>query len=360
MMAIQGGLSLVSGLGARQSAKSQAKRQAANDMIANQVNEQRVAEKNRRNLELGKSLLRERETTREQISEKRTETTASAIDNYSYVDVEGMMAAAEEAGFNPVTWLNAGGMQAYTQTGSRGLSSTESTYKADNTTTRRGHNAAAAYALMSPESALMNASQATNIPSIGEVVGNAGTQAFDVYRQANARQQSQDFQREMLNLQLDAIQKNKGSTIKGGTAVGNGTPSYTTNGSTITRGGTATPSNGLSVTSSPATGGTLKAGDPAEFTSPFAIHGFNSNPKWADAGGAVQQRYGEAGEMLYGLGLVAIDAWHNVPDSWKVGITSRPPKRSDPAPYERTWEWIKKNVGGNYKGSRTDYFQVGN
>lgn len=353
---IAGGLSLVSGLGARQSAKSQQKRQAANDMIANQVNEARIAEKNRRNLELGKALLKTKETTREQINETRTETTA--LDNYSYVDVDGMMDAAERAGFNPVTWLNAGGMQAYTQTGTRGV--TESTYKADNTTTRRGHNAAAAYALMSPESALMTASQATNIPSIAEAVGNAGKAAFDVYRQDAARQQSQDFQRELLGLQLDAIQRNRGSGVTGGTQVGNGTPSYSTNGSTVTRGGSASSGGGLSMHSAPISGPILKAGDPAEATNPWSAFNGRVNMRMPDAGGAFSDRYGEAGEMIYGLGLMGIDAWENLPPQWKVGITTRPPARTEPAPYERTWEWIKKNIGKNYTGSSDDFFRVGN
>lgn len=369
---LAGGLSLVSGLGARQAAKSQQKRQAANDMIANAVNKQRVDEQNATNAKLGKQLLK--------VKEKSTETTsgtvttqhdeyedaaiASSQDNYSYVDTAGMMQAAEDAGFNPVTWLNAGGMQAYTQTGSRGLTTSSSrsgstdavTTNMTTSSTRSGMNAAAAYNLMSPESALVTASQATNIPSVAQAVGNAGTAALDVYRQDAARQQSQDFQRELLNLQLDAIQKakaNPGSTVN--RTISTGTPSYSTSGGTVTRGGAASRSGGLSPEPKVGTWTNpqpLKAGDPPTSSDVLTSVGIKSNPYFPDAGGAITQRYGEGVEIIAGLGIAAGDLYWNLPEAVKENLrnsvsTKRPGagKPGYQAPYERTWDWIQRNIG---------------
>lgn len=312
---ISGGLSLLSGLGAQQSAKKQAKTQAASDMLARMENERLMNEKNAANKSLGKQLLKYPEKTTEKVSETRTSerdssetsTTASSIDNYSYVDVDAMMAAAEKAGFNPVTWLNAGGMQAYTQTGSRGLSQTQTdihesmseTLTSKRETTRRGHNAAAAFALMSPEAALVTASQAVNIPSTMEVLGNAGTAAFNTYRQDAARQQSQDFQREMLGLQLNAIQRARAG---GGTQSGTGTPYTSTSGSTTVSSRNGVPATGGGSTGFAGGGGNGVPlggypGDKVTVVNPYRFEGGTIDPTSPDAE-TQERRGGEiAGEM---------------------------------------------------------------
>lgn len=313
---IAGGLSLVSGFGGQSSAKKQAKKQRAYDLEARAYNEHQTKLKNRANKKLGQKLLKQKETTT--TTTKGTESTVvdSAQHNYSFVDTKAMMEAAEASGFNPVTWLNAGGMQAYTQTGSIGRTSSLSATDMKETITRKGHNAAAAYALMSPESALVTASQATNIPSTAEVLGNAGKAAFDVYRQDQARQQSQDFQRELLNLQLGAMQKAKGdpgSTVN--RTISNGTPSYSTNGGTTTRGGVASGTGGLSSGHSSPNVGVNSPNQKwdiqqPEQVNPFFDMGWKTNPNMP-AASSVEDYLGDVGGSAYGAVKLADDLVYN-------------------------------------------------
>lgn len=315
-----GGLSLLSGLGARQAAKKQNKAQAAADLIANQQNAANTAARNKRNLDLGKSLLKVPEVTKtvtdtvheeaeaesgwEKSNSGETTVIDSAQDNYSFVDTKAMMQAAEDSGFNPVTWLNAGGMQAYTQTGSRGrtVSQTdtwaESSYGRERsawskdsgvvTETKKGHNAAAAYALMSPESALVQSSQVAKVPSILETIGDAGQAGLKSYIAESTRLQGQDFQSKLLDRQLAAIAD--ANKRNGGTStVNQGTPSYTTSGGTTTTGGKA---SGTGALSDPNTTGM----DPQKVATinPFQqwIPGFKTNPK-SPSGQAIEDYLGE-------------------------------------------------------------------
>lgn len=271
-----GGLSLLSSFGQRQATKKANKMKAAQDLIANQQNEANTAAKNKRNLDLGKALLKAKEVTttkesgsnvttsehgegEESFSETHATTSQDEThDNYSYVDTEAMMAAADKAGFNPVTWLNAGGLQAYTQTGSRDHTSvTSDSYSAgsrsawsfDKTTedfgkttteTKTGHNAAAAYALMSPESAVVQSTPQDPVPSITSGIADAGTAALKMYQTEQTKLDSQAFQSAMLDKQLAAIQAsnknrggNTGNPATGKNGTGNGTPSVVTSGGKV-------------------------------------------------------------------------------------------------------------------------------
>lgn len=351
---VAGGLSLISGLGARQAAKKQAKTQAAHDLINNMRNAAAVASTNKENKALGRALMKKKEITTEQVdrttehAEGGSSWSEVAQDNYSFVDVDAMMDAADRAGFNPQTWLNAGGMQAYTQTGSR--SRTDGGYaswsrdvdSSTTTTTRKGHNAVAAMQLMSPESALVTSSAVPKIPTVAEAVGDAGAAALKTYREDSARLQGQDFQREMLGKQIQAIQDNNARTMS--RTVNQGTPSYSTSGETVTGGKTG------SLSPRPSLPGELKLGDAAEATVPFTAFGLDVDRRWPDAGGAVTQRYGEAAEMLYGLGLMGVDAWKNVPLNLKRGITEPALPATTPPPYKRTYDWLEKNIA-DYLGS---------
>lgn len=314
---LAGGLSLLSGFGAQQSAKKQAKTQAAHDLIARLVNEENIRRDNEVRANLAKDVAKKAKVITKKLEKtplvQKTETKGSVTssrtsdsktDNYSYVDTEGMMKAAEAAGFNPVTFLNAGGLQAYTQTGSRTTLSDTQTDITDmlvtNTTT--GHNAGLSAQiqsqtdqfsaqLASPTTYQMSATQVGKIPSTMEVIGDAGTAALNAYRQDEARQNNQDFQREMLNTQLAAIQKASGANKFGG---GFGTvPSMSTSGgTTVTGGGGLTPKVGT-------------------VTNPWAGVGGVVSPSWPDAE-TVENRYAEGVSIPYGIIGGFNDATRNV------------------------------------------------
>lgn len=235
---LSAGMSALSGMGQQQAAAKQGRQQMINDAIARQQNNDMIANHNAVNARSAAELLKVPQITEEKtyghiITSDRTTQDQS---NYSYVDVDGMMAAAERAGFNPKTWLDAGALGAYTQTGSHMAMGgyTDKFSDMTITETKTGHNAAAAYQLMSPESALVTASQAAKIPSTWEIIGNAGTAGLNTFNQLNGKQQAQDFQRELLGMQLAA----RGNLMSNNSQYGGGmagTPSYTTSGGTTTK-----------------------------------------------------------------------------------------------------------------------------
>lgn len=181
MTAISGGLSLMSGIGGRNAAKKQARlQQAENDRVRGWNNEQTWAT-NDWNYGVAQGLLN-----------TPTERTS---DQAGGVDVDRMMFDADRAGFNPVTWLQAGAMQAYAWSSSR---ETET-------------NPVEAYRMMLRTPNLQSAATIGKIPDALEIVGDAGQAALNTFRSEYAREDSQQFQRENLVMQLQAIQDGKRS-----------------------------------------------------------------------------------------------------------------------------------------------------
>lgn len=184
--ALSFGSSLISGLGARQSAKKQQKMQAAYEFVnsvrkehENNVNRGLIENKNTQNYNLGADIHR------------RFDHMRIAEDGYN-------------AGFNPVTWLNAMG----------------GTY---------GAMQQLGYQLKSPEvyqeSQYYATAPTAQVPSVMEAVGGALSAGVNTYL-ADARvEQSQNFQRELLQTQISAIQRNGGRPLKIGNPVA---PSATT------------------------------------------------------------------------------------------------------------------------------------
>lgn len=162
--ALSAGGSLLSGIGASQASAKQARLQVIADGQARVHNEVMLGRVNEARRILGRELL------------DIPETHEVSTSNRSWVDVDAMMAAAERSGFNPVTWLNAGGMQAYTQTDSH------------NRTVSTGHNAADAFKIMVPEYALATASQVPQQHSMLSAFGgalSAGANAFGTQYRAD-------------------------------------------------------------------------------------------------------------------------------------------------------------------------------
>jgi len=101
----------------------------------------------------------------------------------SWVDTDGMMAAAAKAGFNPVTFLMAGGMNAFTQRET----------VTDGQTVTTGANAAAAAQL----------GQST-APGFGEVLAGALNTGFNLYNDERKQQQANLFQKSLVDTQIAA------------------------------------------------------------------------------------------------------------------------------------------------------------
>lgn len=162
--------SLLGGIGAKQASAKQARLQSIQDAIAREANEKTLREVNAKRESLGRELLT--------VPEEHE----SSSESGNWVDVDGMMAAAERAGFNPVTWLNAGGMQAYQQAWTR--SSTRSV----------GHNAADAFKLMTPDYSLAQASQVPQQHSMLSAFGGALTAGANAFGTQYRADQSYDVQ----------------------------------------------------------------------------------------------------------------------------------------------------------------------
>lgn len=168
--ALSFGGSLLQGMGAKKASAKQWRLQQMENARVDEMNQKRLADVNAARERLGRELLATPEK--------------SYTANSSWVDVDAMMAAAERSGFNPVTWLNAGGMQAYTQTSQYN----ERTNPVD------------AFKMMLPEYALAQAGtvpqQHSSLSAVGGAL-SAGASAFGTQYRADM---SYDLQMEKMAL----------------------------------------------------------------------------------------------------------------------------------------------------------------
>lgn len=279
MTAISGGMSLMSGIGARNSSAKQGRLQMIEDGRMDALNQERLAVMNRQREALGREMLT--------VEEKTTDETWQT--NSHELDIDAFMAAGEKAGFNPVTWLNSGALSMF---------STQVTQNGG-TVTKQGHNAADAFKLMAPDAYYGTPTQIPKVPDMLEVFGNAGTAALGTFKDLYKMQSSQDFQSSMLDRQLTAMaqrQMGGGSTLGGGSF-----------GSSVTMGGRAGSSTGLS------------GGKNAANTNPYPaswergdVNVTNSERKWlVDKNVADTQhkedRYGEIWGEIFGTANIVND-----------------------------------------------------
>lgn len=260
--ALSFGGSLLSGIGAGQASAKQARLQIIADNDARHKNQIMLNEVNAKREALGREMLTIPEETG------------------SWVDVDGMMAAAERSGFNPVTFLNAGGMQAYQQTW------------------RTGHNAADAFKLMAPEYALQQASQVPQQHSALSAFGgalSAGASAFGTQFRAD-----QSFDLQMARMGLGMANQGMGMSQSNGLmqtlAYGGGTVA----------GGGAGGSGGGSLSSLPYPQ-SWKRGD-VDVTNPW--YGLSIDPKSSDAE-SFEARYGDIAQEIAGAYNFVNDMTYN-------------------------------------------------
>lgn len=165
------------------------------------------------------------------------------------VDIKQMMKDAEEAGFNPVTWLQAGAMQTYNRLG--------------------------AVQLGMPQ---YSPSPVTHVPGNGEIFANAAGAAFNVYRDDLKTEQAQTFQKSLFGATMSGAQAGK--------KAGKGPSSFYVP-ATVTHGSASTNRNALGLS-----GGPTKpdVGD-TTYTNPWSF--FKVDPTIRDAD-AHSTRYGES------------------------------------------------------------------
>lgn len=270
MTALSGGLSMMSGIGARNSAKKQARLQKIENDRVMVANESEVGRTNEWNYNIGRELLA-----------NPTQRGSSSVNG---VDVDRMMADADRAGFNPVTWLQAGAMQAY------GFS--------DNTSWET--NPVEAFRMMLKTPNLQSASTIGSVPDAMSIVGDAGQAALSTFRSEYAREDSQAFQSQQLTRRLEAIQAGRASAGLGSI------PRRTT--SDASRAWNDQPwstgsSGALDWASSSGLGLWKPEVGKVTYTNPYQSGPISQTPD----GGVWAQRYGEPGDWLGGVATFGRD-----------------------------------------------------
>lgn len=314
---ISGGLSLLSGLGARQSAKKQQKLQAAYE-YQNFINRQADIATNRAwtNLknDISATVGMDYQARANALRERWNPANAPR-DAYA-------------AGFNPVTWLNA-------TSGIYGsmLQGAENMYMAGGQLKIPEVYLQESYAQQAPTA---------QVPSALEVAGNAAQAGFNTFLTDMRAVESRNFQREMLATQIAAIQRNGGrpSSSMGVPAAqrtffGSGQIPYS-----VTAGKPAPEVLGNSAWKAENVG----------VTAPF--QNTMSNPNFSDAQ-TFGQRYGEESWLttLYGMYLVPQDMmwannrrnlWEGAAENWRRMTT-------------RGYEWYPDGARGKSWGLPQTY-----
>lgn len=192
---IAGGASLISGLFGRSSAKKQAKKEEAAIRAANEVAVRQADDMNR------SARLRAEAAALVPVQSERENATTSV--SQGGVDMAGFMAAAENYGFNPLTFLRSGALSLFARTES-------ATHSVDweCTTGERAMDAAQAGQYIPQLSPVISQ---TKVPGMGEVFGNALNTGVNQY--LGDAQRQQDFQNDMMLAQLRGANRYAGAPL---------------------------------------------------------------------------------------------------------------------------------------------------
>lgn len=187
------------------------------------------------------------------------------------VDYEGLMKAAEASGINPITFIRNGGLAAFAK---------QNTSHSELTT---GHNAAAAYQLMSPTIFQGSAGPQQVLGDNASAIWGGVQAGLNTFMDQFNRQNTQNFQMDLLNRQLQGQQAN--------TMLRNSfyTPGFATSGSIRTSAGTG----GLSGEAVKPTMAT------PEFMNPHPWGAFMKVDPTQPSMDAVTNAYGEPAEYLF-------------------------------------------------------------
>lgn len=193
---IAGGASLLSGLFGQSSAKKQARKEEKAIAAANAQAQLMADDMNRQ------ARLRADAAALVPVQSERENATTSV--SQGGVDMAGFMSAAEEYGFNPLTFLRSGALSLFARTES-------ATHSVDweCTTGERAMEAAQAGQYIPQLSPVISQ---TKVPSIGEVFGNALTTGVNQY--LGDAQRQRDFQNDMALAQLRGANRYSGAPIE--------------------------------------------------------------------------------------------------------------------------------------------------
>lgn len=249
-----GAMSFMSGMGARSSAKRTERLQIWEQQRVEQMNRQAIADHNQLRGFAAERL------------------------RANPVNMEAFMADGARAGFNPVTWLNSGALSLY---------SNEIVEK------------------MGLPDAIFSSSPMTfqNVPSVQSAIGNAGQAAINTFQSGYKTLMAQDMQWNMLERQLSAM----GNRTAASSISNFGMGAFVPNASGVSAGGVASLAGSLSLSGLPYPQ-KWKPGD-VEYTNPW-LRAF-IDPTLSNAS-TKEDRYGEAGEILFGIDNIVHDAVRNV------------------------------------------------
>lgn len=192
---VAGGASLLSGLFGRSSAKKQAKKEEAAIREANAKAEVLAADMNRQ------ARLRADAAALVPVQSERENATTSV--SQGGVDMDAFMSAAENYGFNPLTFLRSGALSLFARTES-------ATHSLDweCTTGERAMEAAQAGQYIPQLSPVISQ---TKVPGVGEVFGNALTTGVNQYLNDAANQAQ--FQNDLMLAQLRGANRYQGAPL---------------------------------------------------------------------------------------------------------------------------------------------------
>ena len=278
--ALSAGGQLLAGMGAKQASAKQARMQMIADAMAREANEATLAKVNARREEIGNTLL----------------------------NAKNVVRTAEMAGFNPVTWINSGGL---------------------------GYMTDAAKFLV-PEYQLQGASQVPQQHSMLSAFGNAITAGANAFGTQYRADQSYDLQMGKMAMGLS----NSFGNMMGGSSGGYGGGGISYGGS----GGSGNASSATGALSNLPYPGSWKRGD-VDVTNPW--YGLNVDKTFADAE-SFEARYGDIAQEIAGARNFVADAYLNstgtkIGDSWGSmwsGNTAGAPWSFDNTPAGRAWAWM--------------------
>lgn len=200
---VSGAASLVGGLFGRSSAKKQAEKEERAIKEANEKAEQLASQMNKE--------IRARADAAALVPVQRSRENLTR----GGVDMDGFMQAAEDYGFNPLTFLRSGALSAFAYTYSDDF---------ECVTGERAMDAALSGTYLPQLSPVISS---TKVPSAGEVFGNALQTGVNQWLSDSSQQSQNDFQMKLLNAQLAGANKSGSGNL----ARSFYTPSATTFGS---------------------------------------------------------------------------------------------------------------------------------
>lgn len=238
------------------------------------------------------------------------DTTAESQWQQSGVDMAGLMKAARENGFNPITFLRNGGLQAFSN--SQGGSYSDRRYGShiDETVSGSARQMAMTAAL-SPRQLLQSTSEYVSgnvvpAPSMGAAFGDALTAGVDTYLNMTTQLQQNEIQKALVQQQLAGINANKGSILSRSFNV----PSGFQSGGTTTAGNSAALHGNVQPYKNP--GDILMLGG-----IPIKTDGSTSSAEDCET------RYGDIAQEFCGWGVFLRDMGVNAKESGHP-ITAKP------------------------------------